>query len=38
MSALPDLALSERVLELAIAIQRIPAPTFCEGQRAVFIH
>jgi len=38
MSALPDLALSERVLELAIAIQRIPAPTFCEGRRAVFIH
>lgn len=29
--------LPKRVLEMACAIQQIPAPTFSEGQRAVFI-
>ncbi len=29
--------LSERVLELAIQIQQIPAPTFSEGQRGEFV-
>lgn len=31
-------ALTDRVLELACAIQQIPAPTFHEQQRAGFIH
>lgn len=31
-----DLKLAERVIELAIQIQQIPAPTFAEGSRAEF--
>lgn len=30
--------LVERVLDLAITIQQIPAPTFAEGRRAQFVH
>lgn len=30
--------LSTRVLDLAIRIQKIPAPTFNEGQRGMFVH
>lgn len=37
MSSLLDLALSERVLALAMDIQQIPAPTFSEARRAAFI-
>jgi len=29
--------LLERILDLAVAIQQIPAPTFAEGQRAAFL-
>jgi len=32
-----DLKLAERVIELAIQIQQIPAPTFEEGRRAEFV-
>ena len=32
-----DLKLAERVIELAIQIQQIPAPTFGEGKRAEFV-
>lgn len=32
-----DLKLAERVIELAIQIQQIPAPTFAEGARAEFV-
>lgn len=32
-----DLRLAERVIELAIQIQQIPAPTFEEGRRAEFV-
>jgi tripeptide aminopeptidase len=32
-----DPSLVERVLDLAMAIQQIPAPTFAEGERAKFI-
>lgn len=32
-----DLRLAERVIELAIQIQQIPAPTFGEGRRAEFV-
>lgn len=38
MNSLADLALSVRVLELAMAIQQIPAPTFSEDRRAAFIY
>lgn len=37
MSSVLDLALSERVLALAMTIQQIPAPTFSEARRAAFI-
>ena len=32
-----ETGLAERVLELAIAIQQIPAPSFGEGRRAAFV-
>jgi tripeptide aminopeptidase len=35
--SLPDPKLVKRVLEMAIAVQQIPAPTFNEGRRAAFV-
>jgi hypothetical protein len=32
-----DKTLTDRVLDLACAVQQIPAPTFAESQRAAFI-